>query len=193
MKLTLGLGELILLNTGLDSLVELRVENTLRSQVDLVVHLNILLDSLTTKIGGRVQSVTLFIIITRIPPIPKGIGDERKSKTPETYLLPLRSLSYTQKDQSAMRTHKKQELNLLWLSMPKGKDVSRSGATRITTTRLARAGIGQLTPIMASLIISISFKSAGVRDQSDATSDFTRCGGHSGSGKTYHGKKCEEQ
>jgi hypothetical protein len=53
----LGLSELILLNTGLDSLVELRVEDTLGSDVDLVVGLNVLLDSLATEIG-EIQSVT---------------------------------------------------------------------------------------------------------------------------------------
>lgn len=52
-KLTLGLSELVLLNTGLDSLVELRVKDALGSDVDLVVRLNVLLDSLTTKIGGE--------------------------------------------------------------------------------------------------------------------------------------------
>ena len=57
MRLTLGLGEFILLNSGLDSLVELRVKDTLGSDVDLVVSLNILLDSLTTAIG-KIQSVT---------------------------------------------------------------------------------------------------------------------------------------
>lgn len=48
MRLTLGLGEFILLNAGLDSLVELRVKDTLSSDVDLVVSLDILLDSLAT-------------------------------------------------------------------------------------------------------------------------------------------------
>lgn len=44
---TLGLGELALLNTGLDGLVELGVERSLRRDVDLVVVLHILLDRLT--------------------------------------------------------------------------------------------------------------------------------------------------
>jgi hypothetical protein len=49
-KLTLGLGELILLNTGLDGLVELSIENTLGREVDLVVRLNILLDGLSAVV-----------------------------------------------------------------------------------------------------------------------------------------------
>lgn len=58
---------------------------------------------------------------------PRGIGDEGEHQN--TYLLPLRSFNYTQKGQeSAMKMNKNYELVLLWLSMPKGKDVSRSGA-----------------------------------------------------------------
>ena len=45
-KLTLGLSELVLLNTGLDSLVELSIESALRRVGDLVVALHILLDRL---------------------------------------------------------------------------------------------------------------------------------------------------
>lgn len=71
--------------------------------------------------------------------------------------------------------------------------MSRSGATRITTTRVARAGTDQLTLIIASLIISISFKSADVRDYNHTKTAFTRCCGDSGSEKTYHGRKCEQQ
>jgi len=48
-KLTLGLGELALLNTGLDGLVELSVESALRGERDLVVRGNILLDSLAAE------------------------------------------------------------------------------------------------------------------------------------------------
>lgn len=44
---TLGLGELALLDTDLDGLVELGVERGLRRDVDLVVVLHILLDRLT--------------------------------------------------------------------------------------------------------------------------------------------------
>lgn len=47
-KLTLGLGELALLNTGLDGLVELGVESALGREGDLVVRRYILLDSLAT-------------------------------------------------------------------------------------------------------------------------------------------------
>ena len=60
------------------------------------------------------------------------------------------------------------------VAVPKGKDVSRSGATRITTTR---AGSDQLTLMIASLIISISFSSAGARDRSHPKTAFTRWGG----------------
>jgi hypothetical protein len=51
--LTLGLSELALLNTGLDGLVELSIEGGLRSDVDLVVRRDVLLDSLTTKTGRK--------------------------------------------------------------------------------------------------------------------------------------------
>lgn len=51
MKLTLGLSELALLNTGLDGLVELGVERALGREGDLVVRCNILLDSLATVRG----------------------------------------------------------------------------------------------------------------------------------------------
>lgn len=46
MRLTLGLGELALLNTGLDGLVELGIEGGLRRDVDLVVRRHVLLDGL---------------------------------------------------------------------------------------------------------------------------------------------------
>ena len=47
-KLTLGLSEQLLLNTRLDGLVELDIKGALRRDVELVVRLNILLDSLAT-------------------------------------------------------------------------------------------------------------------------------------------------
>lgn len=46
LELTLGLGKLALLNTGLDSLVELRIESGLRRDVEFVVRGHILLDRL---------------------------------------------------------------------------------------------------------------------------------------------------
>lgn len=102
----LGLSELILLNTGLDSLVELRVEDTLGSDVDLVVRLNVLLDSLTTKIGrDSVSGWFLEKMARNTGTDPRGIGDEGEHQN--TYLLPLRSFSYTQKwQESAMKTNK---------------------------------------------------------------------------------------
>ena len=48
-KLTLRLGELALLNTGLDGLVELSVEGALGRESDLVVRRDILLDSLAAE------------------------------------------------------------------------------------------------------------------------------------------------
>jgi hypothetical protein len=44
------LSELILLNTGLDGLVELSIKDTLRDDADLVVRLNILLDRLAAVV-----------------------------------------------------------------------------------------------------------------------------------------------
>lgn len=44
--LTLWLSELALLNTGLDGLVELGIESSLRREGDIVVRPNILLDGL---------------------------------------------------------------------------------------------------------------------------------------------------
>lgn len=49
MERTLGLHELLLVNTGLDSLVELGIECALRRVGDLVVALNILLDRLAAE------------------------------------------------------------------------------------------------------------------------------------------------
>lgn len=86
MTLTLGLGEFILLNSGLDSLVELRVKDTLGSDVDLVVSLNILLDSLTTAIG-KIQSVTCSMIKSASISVadPRGISDgENRRNVPAT-------------------------------------------------------------------------------------------------------------
>lgn len=48
-KLTLGLSELALLGTGLDSLVELGIEGALRREGHLVVRHDILLDGLTAE------------------------------------------------------------------------------------------------------------------------------------------------
>lgn len=47
-RLTLGLNKFFLLNTRLNSLVELSIKGALRRDVELVVRLNILLDRLTT-------------------------------------------------------------------------------------------------------------------------------------------------
>lgn len=57
-ELTLGLSELALLNTGLDSLVELGIESALRRKGNLVVGRHILLDGLATAMG-RVVSIWL--------------------------------------------------------------------------------------------------------------------------------------
>lgn len=48
-KLTLGLGELALLNTSLNSLVELGIKSALRRERDLVVGSDILLNSLAAE------------------------------------------------------------------------------------------------------------------------------------------------
>ena len=47
---TLGLGELALLNAGLDGLVELGIKGSLRGDIDLVVGRNIFLDGLTAEL-----------------------------------------------------------------------------------------------------------------------------------------------
>lgn len=86
---------------------------------------------------------------TRPTPVAEGKQPETAGNIPATIaFLQLKA----KKDRSAMRkeTRNKQ----IVVAVPKGKDVSRSGATRITTTR---AGSNQLTLMMASLIISISF------------------------------------
>lgn len=108
MRLTLGLGEFILLNAGLDSLVELRVKDTLSSDVDLVISLDILLDSLAT-ITRRYSVSGLFYDPDREHLGRRSQRHQRRGgkKRQETYLLPFRSFSYVQKDQSAMRTNKK--------------------------------------------------------------------------------------
>jgi hypothetical protein len=69
--------------------------------------------------------------------------------------------------------------------------VSRSGAP--PESQQVRAGSDQLTLIMASLIISVWFESADARDRNHTHIAFARYGGQSGSVKTYHGRKCEEQ
>lgn len=118
-KLTLGLSELLLLNTRLNSLVELSIKGTLGRDVELVVRLNILLDSLTT---------------TKANPLVTSSERDMRDNSAATYLLPLRSLSYTATKTSQSRRNT-QISHRWWWWCPKGKDVSRSGATRITTSR----------------------------------------------------------
>lgn len=55
MRLTLGLGELGLLNAGLDGLVELGIEGGLRRDIDLVVRSHVLLDGLAAIVGRQVS------------------------------------------------------------------------------------------------------------------------------------------
>jgi hypothetical protein len=50
-ELTLRLSEVALLDTGLDSLVELGIEGGLRRNIDLVVRLHIFLDRLAAVRG----------------------------------------------------------------------------------------------------------------------------------------------
>lgn len=60
-ELTLGLGEITLLNTSLDGLVELVVENGRRRVVEVIVVLNIFLDGLATI--AKVVLAARFIAI----------------------------------------------------------------------------------------------------------------------------------
>lgn len=60
-ELTLGLGEITLLNTSLDRLVELVVENGRRRVVEVVVVLNIFLNGLATI--AKVVLAVRFIAI----------------------------------------------------------------------------------------------------------------------------------
>lgn len=63
-ELTLGLSKITLLNTSLDGLVELVVENGRRRVVEVVVVLNIFLDGLAT-IANIVLAVRLIAIDER--------------------------------------------------------------------------------------------------------------------------------
>jgi Ni,Fe-hydrogenase III large subunit len=72
--------------------------------MDVVVGRDVLLDRLATI--GVIQSVSCSGVEKSGPPIPSGVLATARWKTQETYLLPLRSLSYTQKDQSVIKYNK---------------------------------------------------------------------------------------
>lgn len=85
-ELTLGLGEITLLNTSLDGLVELVVEDGRRRVVKVIVVLNIFLDGLATI--AKVVLVVRFIAIEgRGRSLVQRHRPPRTENTKEIFLL----------------------------------------------------------------------------------------------------------